>query len=85
MDIGEEKLRRIVDEIKMSRKNNDEGKKIIERHCSKRINRNLLTKHHGREDNAIQITIKKRRPKKKWNKKKEKFITGGSRKTRRNG
>lgn len=61
-------------EIKVSRKNNDEGKKIIERHCSKRINRNLLTRHHDREDNAIQITIKNEDRRKNGTKRKRNLL-----------
>lgn len=63
-------------EIKVNRNNNDGEKKIIEKHCSKRFNKDLSTRQRDREENATQITIKKTNIEgKKWNKKKEKFIT----------
>lgn len=62
--------------IKVNRNNNDGEKKIIEKHCSKRFNKDLSTRQRDREEYATQITIKKTNIEgKKWNKKKEKFIT----------
>lgn len=51
-------------EIKVNRNNNGE-KKIIEKHCSKRFNKDLSTRQRDREENATQITIKKRTLKEK--------------------
>lgn len=52
-------------EIKVNRNNNDGEKKIIEKHCSKRFNKDLSTRQRDREEYATQITIKKRTLKEK--------------------
>lgn len=73
MDIGEERLRRIVDERSIKRNKRSkwvEGtigeKRTIEWHFSKGINKNIHLSdiHCGREDNATQITIEEWRSEK---------------------
>lgn len=83
MDIGEERLRRIVDERSIKRNERSkwaEGtigeKRIIEWHFSKGINKNIHLSdiHCGREDNAMQITIEEWRSEKEMMEQEERRI-----------